>query len=319
MAFNEHVVDPGEETYALHIKVPTQGLGPGEEITTHVTGEHLAKAMHLEHIDLLNPHKMELRVETSPHNHIGVSLGHGVDGEIPLNTHSRATLIDHANDSVTSYHTISTHGRVAFPHTLNLSATPEQAESAKNIGKRLGEQWRGMTTDNIGAGAWNTTINDKPAVLVTASNQQGVKSAVHRLLIHNEKSAKMFEGRYMEGKRKTTLAPDGQSAIIMEKGHFDTAHDTLHKMLNVTSPFKDGLTSRVTNIGDNTIQASTPTMVHLTIHRTAFNPTAGLVPMTNKAVHAIDLSKSTGTETASKPVDLPYDKAVPFEASGADE
>ena len=60
-------------------------------------------------------------------------------------------------------------------------------------------------------------------------------------------------------------------------------------------------------------------MVHLTIHRTAFNPAEGLVPMTGKAVHAVDLGKSSGSETASKPIDLPYDKAVPFVASGADE
>lgn len=314
MTSTEHMIDPGEDTYSVHFKLDTEGLEAGRAMAVHIPGEQLRDAFSLKHLDLLNAHKMGVSVNTPVSNTLGVSLSHGDEGEIPLNTHSRAILVDHSSGTASGFHTISTHARVPHEHELKIFPTEKQIESAANITKRLGPKWADMNVENISAGAWKATIKDKPVVLVTESGANGVKSSIHRLLVSNENNTKLYEGAYTKGKREYTEAPDGRQAIIMKKEDYDHAHAGLHEILSIHSPFQHGLTAQVTNVGTHTITAKGPTMVNVKIHRKALDTETGLVVANAAAVHSIDISRMAGGDTAAKRVALPYDKAEPYVA-----
>ena len=310
MAQSNHIVDPGSKSFSLHFKVNTHKLQPNESTLTHIPGEQLVDAFKLGHIDLLNPHSIDLSVNTSPSNVLGVSLSHGENGEHPLQTHSRAILVDHEREVSEGYHTVSTNARVSHVHSLTLTPTNEQQASAVTVAKRLGPQWRGMGPKNTTAGAWKTEIDGKPVVLVSESSTDGTKSAVHKFLVHNQTNAKLFDGVYTHNKQQLTTAPDGSNAIIMTQAHFEQAQEQLAKSLKTTSPFQHGLTAKITNLGDTAIESTQPTYVNVAIHRTAFDPVDGLVTAADSSVRANEINTIAGRSNGNKVTVLPYKEAV---------
>lgn len=306
----KNIVDGGLETVQLHFKVPTQGLAPGETMYTHLPAKQIQELAKLKSIDLINANKMTLDVHTSPLNQLGVSIAHGKDAEIALKTHNRAVVVDHDLGEAHGYHAVSTGARVAPVHTLHLMESEEQKlENRALVLKKMKPEWADMTPENVSAGAFETTIDEKPVILVSPQSSAGKASAVHRFLLHNETNAQLMGGRFQKSKRKETIAPNGLNAIIVPKSDFDEISDKLTGSLSTKSDFKHGITTTVTNISDEEITSKQPTFVNLTIHRTAIHPEEGLV--STKSVNPIghaDISKLTGATPATQKA-LPYKEA----------
>ena len=307
------VIDGGQNKFDIHFKVPTKNLAPNETTLTHIPGDQIKQAMKLADMDLLNPTHIELSVHAPMNNILGVSLSHGEDGDIPLSTHNRALLVDHEKESSFGYHSISTGARVAPIHTLTLAASEEQRkENSGIVLKRIDPKWMGMGPENAVAGAFKTKIDGQDKILVSDQSTAGVPSAVHRFLVHNETNAKLFNGAYTKSKVKTTLAPNGRSAFIMEPAHYNDTSASLKKSLTTTSPFKHGLTAAITNLSDQTIKSEQPSFVNVSIHRTPIDRQQGYVSRDDSVIAQHDVHALTGAVGSSgvKVAPLPYTEAT---------
>jgi len=309
----KNVIDGGQNKFDIHFKVPTQNLEPNETMMTHIPGDQIKQAMKLADMDLLNPTQIDLSVHAPVNNILGVSLSHGEEGDIPLSTHNRALLVDHDKQAAFGYHSISTGARVAPVHTLNLSASEEQRKENSNIVlKRIDPKWMGLGPENAVAGSFKTKIDGQDKILVSDQSSSGVPSAVHRFLVHNDTNAKLFNGVYTKSRVKTTIAPNGRSAFIMDPAHYNDTSASLKKSLTTTSPFQHGLTASITNLSDSKITSEQPSFVNVTLHRTPVDRQQGYVSREDSVIAQQDVHALTGTSGTSgvKAAPLPYTEAT---------
>lgn len=259
---------------------------------THIGADHIKAAMNLNDIDLLNPHLIKVSVSTSDKNHLGVSLAHGEKGEVQLNTHSRAIVVDHERQVAEGYHTVSTGAGFNDGHELILE--PLADLDGKLVIKRTGQLWKDMKPENVDAGVYKSQLGNQTKYLIGSQSADGKPSAIHRFLRHNSTNAKLFGGAYMEGKVKFTTLPSGEPAIPMEPEHFKEVRDSLHKSLTTKSPFQHGLAAVVTNIGNAPVASKTPTFVNVQIQRTPVTQEGLAVHSGSKVVSAFDVAAMGG-------------------------
>lgn len=309
---HKNIIDAGQEKWYAHFQVPTHNLQPNETMITHIPGEQIKASMKLADMDLLNPTHIDMSIDAPPGVHLGASLGHGENGEIQLATHDRAVVISHDGEKAEGYHTVSTGARVAPVHTLKLSPSDEQLkENSGIVLKRIDPKWMGMGPHNATAGAFKTEIDGKNKILVSPESTNGTPSAVHRFLLHNENNAKLFNGVYTAKNRKTTFAPTGHQAIIMDPAHFEQAQTSLKKSLTTTSPFQHGLTAAITNIGNAPVESTAHSFVNVVVHRKPVSKESGYISQTNNVVAQNDVHVLTGTQVSSKTNSaLPYNEAT---------
>lgn len=310
MESSKNIIDAGQDTVHFHFKVPTKGLSPGETTLTHLPADQILTSMKLANMDLFNPHAISLSVDAPPHVHVGASLAHGETGQIPLATHNRAVVIDHENERAEGYHSVSTGARVAPVHKLLLTPSEEQlAENSGLVLKKIDHKWAGLGPKNATAGAFKAEIDGKDKILVAPEGTDGSASAVHRFLVHNETNSKLFGGRYTKNNVKTTYAPNGKQAFIMDPADFKEARDSLKKSLTTTSPFKHGLTAALTNLSSQKIESPTPTFVNVQIHRTPVDKASGIMTREHTVVEQKDVHALTGSKTSAAEIPK-YNTAV---------
>jgi hypothetical protein len=318
---HKNIIDAGQEKWYAHFQVPTHNLQPNETMITHIPGDQIKASMKLADMDLLNPTHIDMSIDAPPGVHLGASLGHGENGEIQLATHDRAVVISHEGEKAEGYHTVSTGARVAYVHTLKLTPSDEQLKDNSGIVlKRIDPKWMGMGPHNATAGAFKAEIDGKSKILVTAESSTGTPSAVHRFLLHNQDNAKLFNGAYTAKNRKTTFAPTGHQAIIMDPAHFEQAQVSLKKSLTTTSPFQNGLTAAVTNISNEPVQSTVPTFVNVVLHRKPVSKESGYISQVNNVVAQNDVHVLTGAQLSAKTnTTLPYTEAMELTESNTVE
>jgi hypothetical protein len=288
-------VDGGLETVPLVFAIPIEGMQKGDTRSMHIGGEFLRQAAHLKHIDLLNPHKATIQIESTA-GKLGVSLAHDDKGNKKLITPSRVVHVNMEGKEATAdaYHAMST-AHPGDSHVVHIEPVKDMDDT---ILKRVNQTWGNMTSANVAAGVHKSTLGDETRYLITETADDGTKSAIHQLLMQNSTNAKFLGGKYTTNKMKKSSI-NGKQAIVMNSDDFNIIKDTMHKTLETKSPFKDGLRVTVHKLDDRPTSRHA-TNVHLTLHRTPLHSENGFVANSSRITTHSHINALTGTDGESK-------------------
>lgn len=301
---NSHVVDHGQDEVRLVYAINTSDMKKGNTRSMHIQSDHLREAAGITHIDLLNPHEIEIQTESTA-GKLGVTLTHDEKRKHKLSTASRAVFVDGETNIAEGYHSVSSGSGMTDVHKLKMEPTLDQTvRIAKLLPKRVGDKWKKIDTSHITAGVYTTNLpgHDK-RYLVSTHGDDGTQNAMHQLLETNKNNPKLLGGKHFGTKLKSTTVK-GKHAYVLNKADFLEAKERLHETLTTKSPFQHGLAAYVTKLDDRTTSPH-PSYVHVKIKRRPFHPTDGLLPtpsLQTTNAHIAALTGSTKDATIAETV-----------------
>ena len=98
---------------------------------------------------------------------------------------------------------------------------------------------------------------------------------------------------------KNTVAPNGQPGFVMKQDDFNKVYNTLVSALKPSGPWEHGVTVRVTNLSNKTIDDGTHALVSTRFHRNPIDGAGkvtfeeGVPKGTTSAIHPNALSQAT--------------------------
>lgn len=330
MSAPQGVIDKGFKQVNILAEVDTSKLTPSTHDFNNYTEYHippktLAMAAGVSHISLLQPNQINIHpldyAEHTP-NHFGILLGHGTGSDFtPLYSPTNSVVLmptDQKNRvQMHTYHTVHTPLNAFKGSEHPIVKTPEELKEAENqpehyLGTRV-NRWRNDPTQtegymdlmppgstSYGVGAQKSKSDGSvDNIVIPISNYKG-RNSLHALFT-NAKAKNFID---LEGDGIEQRSVNGVDSFIVPKPIHDTWKQEIKNKLTVATPFKDGLTLRVSSAGE---QSGIPNKVKvpITIHRTPHPNTTGAPFTTLEDITRMD-REHLGTTAVGKQ-DAPAD------------